>query len=620
MSMPGRRTTVMWARSTSALISAVWLLLIAGVVLAAGCAEDESPESRFCVENADCDSGYVCRGGVCVQAECVEDSDCKQGFACDRGVCVSERLQECIDDDCCVENAYCRTTGEGSFCVCKENYQLHDGECVPGTRTVECANTKPENSSWKPDYEGGEITQTWDGEAFVPSPDTCEWECYAGYHEHHDGSTIECLECMEDEHCEPPVPYCAVEMNACVECEQDSHCLSGQVCYSDVCEDIPRTFTCSPLPGEGAEWNTVSEYEQEWDPESRSWDPEDSETRYNEIADDQSCRYRCIEGYRYNGEECEERPVCSTGDHLGASVTAEDLLAAMGICDFHEPGETSWGIVPGSAVLGRANWPSDRDEPSYRQYGVKTQFGTDDSNLPIFGENLAIISSGRARDAKDWPYPTIDDSYEYTRDVPGNPPADFVAAHDGSLPVTREGCPGGSGVFDSVNLKVKIRVPPFARGFSFDFRFFSQEYAGYTCSDFNDFFITMLDTTWVPPEGEEPIPADKNISFDAAGNYISVNSDQFFTVCVPKGCDESGVEYECPDGTDALADTGYPSWRAGATSWLTTTAPVVPGETITLRFIVWDTSDPLLDSLVLLDNFRWHAQQAAGPVTQPVAP
>ena len=40
-------------------------------------------------------------------------------------------------------------------------------------------------------------------------------------------------------------------------------------------------------------------------------------------------------------------------------------------------------------------------------------------------------------------------------------------------------------------------------------------------------------------------------------------------------------------------------------SWLTTSAPVVPGEIITLDFHIWDTGDGSYDSLVLLDGFKW---------------
>ncbi|HUT77829.1 MAG TPA: hypothetical protein VM285_09100, partial [Polyangia bacterium] len=93
--------------------------------------------------------------------------------------------------------------------------------------------------------------------------------------------------------------------------------------------------------------------------------------------------------------------------------------------------------------------------------------------------------------------------------------------------------------------------------------------------------------------------------------YISVNSQQFFTVCPPK------TGYPCPDGTAGLNGTGYTLGPGGATLWLTTTSPVVPGETITLRFVTWDTSDQALDSLVLLDNFRWSTTLSSGPITEP---
>ncbi|MGI6393803.1 MAG: choice-of-anchor L domain-containing protein [bacterium] len=314
-----------------------------------------------------------------------------------------------------------------------------------------------------------------------------------------------------------------------------------------------------------------------------------------------------------NGVVDEPKTGCSTEKQMGVAVTAIDLLKAMDICEIHDPVKNNWGIV-GTPTLTRASGSGAVD---YRQYGVTTQFGTDESNKPIFGDTIAVLSSGRARDANDTPDSTSYDSYEYEF---GTPPPDFIAEHGGKLPVTKPGCPSGTGANDSVMLKVQIKVPTNAHSFSFDFRFFSQEYLKWTCKDFNDFFITMLDTEWTPPvPWEQPIPSDKNISFDSSGNYISVNSDQFFTVC------KSKTGYPCPDGTAALEGTGYQEEYAcggaggcdgaGATRWLTTTAPVVPGEVITLRFIIWDTSDRWYDSLVLIDNFRWHAEGSAGPVT-----
>jgi hypothetical protein len=81
----------------------------------------------------------------------------------------------------------------------------------------------------------------------------------------------------------------------------------------------------------------------------------------------------------------------------------------------------------------------------------------------------------------------------------------------------------------------------------------------------------------------------------------------FFQVCVPKG----GICGACPFGNSELALTGMQlNNTGGGTTWLTTDAPVLPGETITLDLMIFDVSDHLLDSLTLLDNFRWNVQTA----------
>ena len=111
-----------------------------------------------------------------------------------------------------------------------------------------------------------------------------------------------------------------------------------------------------------------------------------------------------------------------------------------------------------------------------------------------------------------------------------------------------------------------------------------------------------------------------NIAFDSGMNMVSVNNG-FFTVC------DNWIEPQtkhCTSPISAIAGTGYDkndaefggSSRAdigGATAWLTTTAPATPGSTITLRFIIFDEGDAILDSAVLLDNFRW----GGGGVTAP---
>ena len=130
------------------------------------------------------------------------------------------------------------------------------------------------------------------------------------------------------------------------------------------------------------------------------------------------------------------------------------------------------------------------------------------------------------------------------------------------------------------------------------------------------------------------IPEDGNISFDRAGNPVTINS-AFFTSCESlqcadpeifsiqqgpdanhDGCVDSltcnadtnlceGPYGACPDGPDDVRAFTESNNVGGGTSWLVTTAPVVPGEIITLDFHIWDTTDSLLDSTVILDNFQW---------------
>ena len=50
----------------------------------------------------------------------------------------------------------------------------------------------------------------------------------------------------------------------------------------------------------------------------------------------------------------------------------------------------------------------------------------------------------------------------------------------------------------------------------------------------------------------------------------------------------------------------------GATGWLVTSGNVTPGEVITLRVAIWDTSDQVLDSLAVIDGFTWSTES-----TQP---
>jgi len=176
---------------------------------------------------------------------------------------------------------------------------------------------------------------------------------------------------------------------------------------------------------------------------------------------------------------------------------------------------------------------------------------------------------------------------------------------------------------------VKIRVPSNAKAFSYEHFFLTQEVPDWVCTEYNDFFVTLMTPT---PPGLE----DANIAFDSQNNPIGVNSG-LFRVCKAGDYDigkssslggGGGVSryFDCPDGNKRLKGTG-PRYEGqgglistkpgGGTGWLTTTAPVTGGQEITLLFTVWDSGDGNLDSTVMLDNFQWELESAGTVGTTP---
>jgi hypothetical protein len=274
------------------------------------------------------------------------------------------------------------------------------------------------------------------------------------------------------------------------------------------------------------------------------------------------------------------------------SANPVDGARALDLC--HDAVGNTWGIV--SATYMRANGTPIQ---ASQQFGIQQSFGS--NVVPRGGSSMLNLSSGRAR-------------------TPGQPGACNECGCGGvsgqtpdpsQFPQTAPQCPGGgpgTQVYDDVALEVRLKAPTNATGFAFDFFFYTFEYPQYVCSPLgvNDQFIAWMQ----PPPAAVP---NGNISFDAGGNPISVNA-AFFQVC-------SG----CALGEDQMIGTGFDAWacniqnESGATGWLQTQAPVVGGQEFTLRFAIWDSGDEVLDSSVLVDNFRWIANGGTVVVeTEPV--
>ncbi len=291
-------------------------------------------------------------------------------------------------------------------------------------------------------------------------------------------------------------------------------------------------------------------------------------------------------------------PACSNAAIFG-NVDADDMAEAIDLCQFTnlvEPLETrKWGVVSAEFLTAAGGTPpaGHLADIMDRSTAVLQNYGTGGVG-PLVNDTMAGMSSGWMRDADDPDYVVPNGGADFGHEH--LPPAGYLAANGGTLPALAScngACPSGAGANDSVNLRLTLRVPTNAQSFSYRFRFFSSEYWTYACTEYNDFYLALLDSD------AAGLPADGNISFDALSNPVSVNNG-FFESCVANGC------YTCPSGAGALAGTGMELGNTGGgTEWLVTTAPVVPGEIITLDLMIFDVSDNVLDSLVLLDGFEW---------------
>ncbi len=221
------------------------------------------------------------------------------------------------------------------------------------------------------------------------------------------------------------------------------------------------------------------------------------------------------------------------------------------------------------------------------------------------GSNMAFFSTGNA---------TTSSSYN---PQPGTGLAGLFGGNMHDNPVVTLGLPAGTGcgsappavVQDYTEYQVKLTVPFNANSISFNSQFLSAEYPEFVCKGVNDRFLVIMDDGTNPPQ---------QIAFDSGMNTISVDNG-FFTVC-ENSSDHPPQTMHCTKPISGIAGTNYDKLAGsvpvgGSTGWLTTTAPVIPGDHITLRFIIFDEGDDIYDSSVLIDNFQWLTTAVAGPIT-----
>ncbi len=302
---------------------------------------------------------------------------------------------------------------------------------------------------------------------------------------------------------------------------------------------------------------------------------------------------------------------------------AMDYAKAIDICQTATETDKKWGVISATLTL-----TDGLGVPDPEGHAIRPRFGA--GLLPQGGVNLAILSTGGAAakaDTMPGYHPFVSYTHVGTNTSPF--PQDFYMANGNKLP-NAPGCPDPSGAAanDPEMLTLRIRVPSNAHSFKLSTNFFSAEFPEWTCSSFNDFFVVLLDSTYA---GMPANPSDKNLAFFQpmgtmnkvpVGVNLGHGNTGLFTQCVngSTGCSGMAGSISTCLGTTQLAGTGFDdsnaglcdsnSLNGGATGWLVTSGNVTPGEIITLRIAIWDTSDHQFDSLAVIDGFQWSVDTA----------
>jgi hypothetical protein len=207
------------------------------------------------------------------------------------------------------------------------------------------------------------------------------------------------------------------------------------------------------------------------------------------------------------------------------------------------------------------------------------------SFFPTNGGTFGILSTGDARQA-DWPNANFPD----TAPLDGSP-------SPGERSTVWSFSPTRGSAFDTTILRINLNLVATAQQncLLLDFAFYSEEYAEFVGTVFNDAFLAQLDTdSWSVASGGA-ITAPGNFAFEpntSPPRPVSVNASGPLSMSLANA---AGTTYD------------------GATPLLQAATPATPGPH-SLYLSIFDSADARFDSSVFVDNIRWIRVQ--DPATQ----
>ncbi len=561
-----------------------------------------------CANDDDCEGDLTCNVATHGCEGCTMDSECAAGFVCDTGACVPG----CNDQQACPNGLACCSNECIDIAVDVAHCGGCDSPCAPDHATADCSGGVCGVGSCDNGYEdcNGAANDGCEVSGACACAPNQQYACYTGP-----------MGTQNVGMCADGVQTCNAQGTALGPCV-------GQV--------LPGIELCNS----GADENCDGTTDEDPDFDGDGWtqcggdccdeigigclapelvNPGAFEFGGNTVDDD------C------DGTTDNVVPTCDAGI-ASNTASADNYARAIDLCQFTDlnpadPADRTWGVINGTAALRRADGTAN---PAANSRSVRSGFGT--VITPQYGARLAVLSSGTAADSND-ANPAFT-AFQEGQDmlVTSGFPADWLAANGNTLPNV-PGCPAlnGNQANDPMMFTLDVRVPTNAQSFSVMMYFFSAEYPEYVCTAFNDFFVALVDSTNAtnPADGNIAIYDDGITQWPVGVNILEA-ANGLFTQCSNGAISQCGLggAYAGCTATNELSGTGFDTMGAtlqscgyngrygGGTGWLQMSGNVTPGEVMTLRFAIWDTSDGIYDSLVLLDDFQWSVD-ASEPGVQP---
>jgi hypothetical protein len=239
---------------------------------------------------------------------------------------------------------------------------------------------------------------------------------------------------------------------------------------------------------------------------------------------------------------------------------------------------------PGLDLVQSVKVWSPTNSPIKTAYAVVNHFGSLNNDLaPFGGDSYVLLASGKAT------------GIMHSDDLGGTSISDPFAKD-------------GYNTYNNMEIVLQMTAPKGAKGFTIDYIFMSEEYEEWIVSSFNDKFYILLNAPQTTGGKKKVINytacSNPGMYFDFQKDgkkwcYIAINT-AFSEKCPNVPTNINGTGFSCAfDIFWDSSDTG------SSTGWLQTSWPIQPEEKFELIFHIHDSSDGILDSEVILDNFKW---------------